>query len=75
MAGAYCRFCHLRCFVLRVIPEGPEKGRVLHLATCRRGMAYDLAHGGYTHLTAINPVTGEIAGDAEGESSVAGLEE
>jgi hypothetical protein len=57
MAGAYCKFCGHRCFVLRVIPDGPSKGWSGHLATCTDGMAHDLKVTGHTHLTAINPVT------------------
>jgi hypothetical protein len=57
MAGAYCKFCAQRCFVLRVIPDGPSKGRSFHLATCRDGMVHDLKMTGHTHLSAVNPVT------------------
>lgn len=57
MAGAYCKFCDRRCFVLRVIPDGPLKGRSFHLATCRRGMMHDLAETGHTHITSVNPIT------------------
>jgi hypothetical protein len=56
MAGAYCKFCGHRCFVLRVIPDGPAKGWTGHLATCRDGMAHDLGVTGHTHITAVNPV-------------------
>jgi len=57
MAGAYCKFCGHRCFVLRVLPSGPEQGRSFHLATCRDGMVHDLKMTDHTHITAINPVT------------------
>jgi hypothetical protein len=57
MAGAYCNFCATRCFVLRVIPDGPLKGRSFHLATCQAGMAHDLKATGHTHETAVNPCT------------------
>ena len=57
MAGAYCKFCATRCFVLRTIPDGPQKGWTGHLATCAEGIAHDLKVTGHTHLTAINPVT------------------
>lgn len=57
MPGAYCKFCGHRCFVLRVIPDGPSKGRTIHLATCRDGMAHDLGEVGHTHVNAVNPVT------------------
>lgn len=57
MAGAYCKFCGRRCFVLRVIPDGPEKGWEGHLATCQRGMEHDREQTGYDHTTAINPIT------------------
>jgi hypothetical protein len=55
MAGAYCRFCDHRCFVPRVLPDGPRKGTSLHLATCPKGMEHDRQQGGYDHTTAINP--------------------
>lgn len=56
MSGAYCRFCDHRCFVLRVIPDGPQKGWSGHLATCARGKAYDRTQtGGYDADSAINP--------------------
>lgn len=64
MAGAYCRFCDNRCFVLRVIPDGPEKGWQGHMATCARGMAHDFGKTGHTHETAINPVTDPDAATA-----------
>lgn len=54
--GSYCKFCGQRCFVVRVIPDGPAIGRTFALATCQGGMAHDLERVGYTHLTAINPV-------------------
>lgn len=57
MAGAYCKFCGRRCFVLRVIPDGPSKGWSGHLATCRDGMVFDLRETGHTHITAVNPIT------------------
>jgi hypothetical protein len=57
MAGAYCKFCGQRCFVLRVIPDGPSKGWEGHMATCGPGMAYDREKTGHTHKTAVNPVT------------------
>jgi hypothetical protein len=56
MAGAYCKFCGRRCFLLRVIPDGPLKGRSFHLATCAGGMAHDMKMTGHTHKTAINPI-------------------
>jgi hypothetical protein len=56
MAGAYCKFCSTRCFVSRVIPGGPLRGRSFHLATCQPGMAHDLKMTGYTHESAVNPV-------------------
>ena len=55
--GAYCTFCGRRCFLVRVIPDGPMKGRTFALATCLRGMEHDLARTGHTHVTALNPVT------------------
>jgi hypothetical protein len=57
MAGSYCKFCDTRCFVPRVIPDGPKEGTSLHLATCQPGMDYDLGQTGHTHITALNPVT------------------
>ena len=63
MAGAYCRFCGRRCFVYRVIPDGPSKGWGGHLATCRDGMGHDLMKTGHTHITAINPAVGDPFAD------------
>lgn len=57
MPGAYCKFCARRCFVLRVIPDGPEKGWSGHLATCHSGMELDREKTGHDHTTAVNPIT------------------
>lgn len=51
--GPYCNFCGQRCFVVRVIPDGPCTG----WSGCQRGMEHDLKKTGHTHLTALNPVT------------------
>ena len=56
MAGAYCKFCGQRCFVDRIIPDGPQMGWGGHLATCQEGMMHDLKKTGHTHLTAVNPI-------------------
>lgn len=64
MAGAYCKFCGRRCFVLRVIPDGHDKGRSLHLATCQRGMEHDREATGHDHETAVNPVLDPEAAEA-----------
>jgi len=64
MAGAYCNYCGFRCFVLRVIPDGPRKGWQGHMATCPQGMAHDLKVTQHTHLTAVNPVTDPEAATA-----------
>ena len=66
MAGAYCRFCQTRCFVYRVIPDGPSKGWSGHLATCQAGMAHDLKKTGHTHLSAVNPILDPDAAEAIG---------
>lgn len=50
--GGYCRYCGRRCFLLRVTRDG----RTLLLATCERGMAWDLRVCGQTHETAVNPI-------------------
>lgn len=55
MAGAYCRYCDHRCFVLRVVPDGPHKGWSGHMATCARGKAHDREALGYDADTATNP--------------------
>lgn len=55
--GSYCKFCDQRCFVVRVIPDGPGKGQSLCLATCQAGMMHDLKMTGHTHVTALNPAT------------------
>lgn len=57
MPGTYCQYCGNRCFVLRVIPDGPSKGWAGHMATCQGGMAHDLAVTGHSCLTAVNPTT------------------
>jgi hypothetical protein len=64
MAGAYCKFCGFRCFVYRIVPDGPEKGWGGHMATCREGMELDLKVLGHTHLTAVNPITEPDLADA-----------
>lgn len=56
MAGAYCKFCNQRCFVLREIPDG----RMLHLATCHGGMAHDRAQVGVDHTTSVNPLAANL---------------
>jgi hypothetical protein len=53
MAGAYCRYCNHRCFVLRTVPDFSWSG---HLATCEKGMAHDRKSLGYDHTTALNLV-------------------
>jgi hypothetical protein len=62
--GPYCKFCGTRCFVLRVLQDGPFFGQERLLATCRDGMVLDLLFTGHTHLTALNPVTESQAVDA-----------
>ena len=57
MSGAYCIYCCRRCFVYRIVPDGPRKGWGGHMATCRDGMAFDLKVLGHTHVTAVNPIT------------------
>ena len=54
--GPYCNYCGRRCFLERVIPDGPLKGQSFILATCQPGMAHDLEVTGHTHETALNPV-------------------
>lgn len=53
--GAYCQFCGHRCFVLRVIPDGPKEGWIGLLATCPAGMDLDRGRTGHDHTTATNP--------------------
>lgn len=48
--GPYCAFCDSRCFVRRLCPG---RGDTL-MATCKRGMNFDLTSTGYTHETAYN---------------------
>lgn len=64
MAGAYCKFCDNRCFVLRRMPVDArwKPGEDVHLATCSQGAAYDRTHTGYDHTTAVNPLAGDEAG-------------
>lgn len=73
MAGAYCQYCGHRCFVDRVIPDGPMKGWSGHLATCGPGMAHDLKVTGHTHLTAVNPVTDPEITDARHDPAECGF--
>lgn len=54
--GPYCRYCYRRCFVERVVPDGPQKGWRGLMATCRRGAEHDRkSTGGYDHANSINP--------------------
>jgi len=55
MAGAYCKFCQQRCFVLRTVPSGPRRGWTGQLATCPAGMEWDRKQTGHDHATALNP--------------------
>ena len=57
MAGAYCNYCDRRCFVYRIVPDGPSKGWGGHMATCTDGMVHDLKALGHTYRTAVNPIT------------------
>jgi hypothetical protein len=59
MSGAYCRYCDTRCFVYRIVPDGPHKGWAGHMATCRRGRAHDRAELGHDHTTATNPMAND----------------
>lgn len=58
MAGAYCKFCGMRCFVYRILPDASWSG---HMATCQGGMAHDRQQTGYDSETAVNPMTGRKA--------------
>lgn len=73
MPGCYCKFCGQRCFVHRIVPDGPSAGWNGHMATCPAGMAHDLAVLGHTHLTATNPIT--EATEPEGKPAMAGEDE
>jgi len=42
MAGPYCRFCGQRCFVLRVIPDGPS---LIHALLRRYGGEAEITPG------------------------------
>lgn len=72
MAGAYCRYCDHRCFVLRELPDGLDflGSRTLHMATCAEGMAHDRQLTGYDHTTAINPAARQLAPDTPPENVV-----
>ena len=60
--GAYCRYCGHRCFVYRIVPDGPRKGWAGHMATCRRGKEHDrAAFGGYDCDNSINPMLQEVS--------------
>ncbi len=62
MAGAYCKFCDRRCFLLRVMPSDARwnPGEPVHLATCAAGAALDREKTGYDHTTAINPLARDM---------------
>lgn len=63
MAGAYCRFCDHRCFVWRIVPDGPRKDWSGHMATCAPGAEFDRSQlGGFDHSTSINPVLADTEG-------------
>jgi hypothetical protein len=60
MAGSYCMFCGTRCFVFRIIPDGPRKGWSGHLATCTKGKRYDREQtDGWDADNTVNPATSE----------------
>jgi hypothetical protein len=65
MAGAYCKYCDHRCFVLRTMPADARwmAGRTIHLATCAGGMKHDRRETGYDHATAINPLADASKGN------------
>jgi hypothetical protein len=73
--GPYCNYCGRRCFLPRIIPDGPRRGESLILATCERGMAHDQAVTGHTHKTAINPVTDPEAACRAGTGLADGLDD
>lgn len=50
--GPYCRYCDMRCSVLRTVRDG----RTLLLATCSTGRVHDLGKLGEDHSTAVNPI-------------------
>ena len=54
---SYCPYCHTRCFVDRVLPDG----RRVHMRTCYFGMDDDLTKFGLNYLTAINPYHRPVA--------------
>lgn len=56
MAGAYCRYCNLRCFVARQVIVGGLLVWAGHMATCQRGKQHDRAALGMDSATAHNPV-------------------
>lgn len=64
MAGAYCKFCGFRCFVYRIVPDGPMSGWGGHMATCAKGMEFDRSVLGHNSATSVNPVTDPEAAEA-----------
>lgn len=60
--GPYCKFCEHRCFVLRDLPDRSWSGL---MATCAGGMRHDRRETGHDHTTAVNPVAGTVAADAD----------
>lgn len=59
--GPYCQFCERRCFVFRVVPDGPRAGWSGLMATCLSGMTHDRKALGHDHTTAINPYQKEAS--------------
>jgi hypothetical protein len=59
MAGSYCQYCDLRCFVFRQVIVGGEVLWSGHMATCRDGAAHDRMTLGRDHATATSPVSRE----------------
>lgn len=49
--GPYCKYCDHRCFLPRILAD--HSSRIM--ATCPRGMAFDLESCGQTHETSTNP--------------------
>lgn len=69
--GPYCSFCGIRCFLIRIVPDGPRIGWSGLMATCGKGMALDREATGHDHTTAVNPVTDPDAAAAVGRAVAA----
>ncbi len=60
MAGVYCGYCGLRCFVYREVFRDGVRFWAGHMATCSGGMEHDRRGFGIDYTQAHNPATAEV---------------